>query len=136
MRTASFVTDGDAVWLDDAGLSHFDRLHSRKHQDEVRLVAFDLLAINGGDIRAEPLHVRKDRLARLLAKAGDAIQVNPHMEATSAQRCSSTPANSGLKESCQSAGIALIAPGGAHTGSRSRTRTRRRSGGVLEDGAW
>src|SRR5438552_3066435 len=39
LRTSSFVIDGEAVWLDDAGLSHFDRLHSRKHHAEVRLVA-------------------------------------------------------------------------------------------------
>src|SRR4051794_33595889 len=37
LRTSSFVIDGEAVWLDDAGLSHFDRLHGRKHLDEVRL---------------------------------------------------------------------------------------------------
>src|SRR5439155_379587 len=80
LRTSSFVIDGEAVWLDDAGISHFDRLHSRKHLGEVRLVAFDLLSINGDDVRPQPLHTRKDQLARLLATAGDAIQVNPHME--------------------------------------------------------
>jgi hypothetical protein len=37
---------------------------ARKHPREIRLVAFDLLAIDGDDIRSQPLHARKDRLAR------------------------------------------------------------------------
>ena len=80
LRAESFVIDGEAVWLDDSGLSHFDRLHSRKHFGEVRLVAFDLLAVGGDDIRPEPLHARKRWLAKLLAKAGDGIQLCEHME--------------------------------------------------------
>jgi bifunctional non-homologous end joining protein LigD len=80
LRALSFVIDGEAVWLDEAGLSHFDRLHSRQHDAEVRLVAFDLLAVGSDDIRREPLHARKAQLTKLLAKSGDALQVNPHME--------------------------------------------------------
>ena len=32
-------------------------------------MAFDLLAVGGEDIRSDPLHARKARLAKLLAKA-------------------------------------------------------------------
>jgi ATP-dependent DNA ligase len=80
LRPQSFVIDGEAVWLDGDGLSQFDRLHSRKHLDEVRLVAFDLLAVGDDDIRAQPLHARKDRLAKLLSKSIDGIQLSEHME--------------------------------------------------------
>jgi bifunctional non-homologous end joining protein LigD len=76
---SSFVIDGEAVWLDENGLSQFDRLHSRKHDAEVRLIAFDLLTIGGEDIRLLPLHTRKARLAKLLAKDDDGIQLNPHL---------------------------------------------------------
>ena len=31
LRTQSFVIDGEAVWLDDSGLSPFDRAHPQKH---------------------------------------------------------------------------------------------------------
>jgi ATP-dependent DNA ligase len=79
LKTASFVIDGEAVWLDENGLSHFDRLHSRKHFGEVRFVAFDLLAVDGDDIRDQPLHARKARLAKLLAKAPDGIQLSEHL---------------------------------------------------------
>ena len=43
-----------------------------------RLVAFD--GVGADDVRREPLDARKSRLAKLLVKAGDAIQLNPHME--------------------------------------------------------
>jgi ATP-dependent DNA ligase len=68
LRPQSFVIDGEAVWLDGDGVSQFDRLHSRKHHGEVRLIAFDLLAVGDDDIRAQPLHARKDRLASIARK--------------------------------------------------------------------
>jgi bifunctional non-homologous end joining protein LigD len=43
----------------------FDALHSRKHDDEVQLYAFDILAIDGDDLRRLPLPMRKANLARL-----------------------------------------------------------------------
>jgi ATP-dependent DNA ligase len=79
LRTSSFVIDGEAVWLDDAGISRFDRLHSRRSDEEVQLVAFDLLAVSGDDLRSDPLHARKARLQKLLANTGDGIQLNPHL---------------------------------------------------------
>jgi hypothetical protein len=48
-RTASFVDDGEAVLLDVDGISDFNGLHSRKHDDEVQLYAFDVLALEGED---------------------------------------------------------------------------------------
>jgi bifunctional non-homologous end joining protein LigD len=89
------VIDGEAVWLDGDGVSQFDRLHSRKHLEEVRLVAFDLLAVGKDDMRAQPLHARKDRLAKLLSKSIDGIRSASTWKARSARRCSSTPAISG-----------------------------------------
>ena len=116
LKTESFVIDGVAVWLDENCISHFDRLHCRKHFGEVRFVAFDLLAVNGDEIRDQPLHVRKARLAELLAKSPDGIQINEHMAARSAWRCSSTHASSGWKGSFRSIGIVPIAPDRAHIG--------------------
>jgi ATP-dependent DNA ligase len=67
LKTSSFVIDGEAVWLTATGLADFDRLMSRQHDGEIKLLAFDLLAVDGSDIRCEPLIERKDRLAKLLA---------------------------------------------------------------------
>jgi ATP-dependent DNA ligase len=79
LSTPSFVIDGEAVWLDADGRADFDRLHSRKHHDEVQLIAFDLLAVDGDDFRREALYARKAWLARLLAKSANGIQLNPHL---------------------------------------------------------
>ena len=46
--------------------------YSGERTPRFRLVAFDLLAVGGDDIRSDPFHARIARLAKLLAKAGDA----------------------------------------------------------------
>jgi len=44
-RASSFVIDGEAVLLGVDGISDFNSLHSRRHNDEVQLYAFDILAL-------------------------------------------------------------------------------------------
>jgi ATP-dependent DNA ligase len=45
-RYKQFVIDGEAVILGVDGISDFNALHSGKHNDEVQLYAFDILALN------------------------------------------------------------------------------------------
>jgi ATP-dependent DNA ligase len=71
------VIDGEAVVLGVDGIADFDALHSREHDAEVRLYAFDALALDGEDLRATPLSMRKTNLARLLARRPDGIFVAP-----------------------------------------------------------
>jgi hypothetical protein len=71
-RSSSFVLDGEAVLLGVDGISDFNGLHSRKHDDEVMLYAFDILVSDGEDIRRLPLHLRKNNLARLWPGASTA----------------------------------------------------------------
>jgi ATP-dependent DNA ligase len=75
-RTTSFVIDGEAVLLGVDGISDFNGLHSRRHDDEVQLYAFDILALEGEDLRKLPLHLRKTNLARLLARRPEGIFVS------------------------------------------------------------
>jgi bifunctional non-homologous end joining protein LigD len=75
-RTTSFVIDGEAVLLGVDGVSDFNALHSRRHDDEVQLYAFDVLALEGEDLRKLPLHLRKTNLARLLARRPEGIFVS------------------------------------------------------------
>ena len=56
--------------------------------DEVQLYAFDCLALDGEDLRALPLSMRKTNLARLLARRPDGIFVAPFEQARSAPTCS------------------------------------------------
>jgi bifunctional non-homologous end joining protein LigD len=75
-RQTSFVIDGEAVLLGVDGVSDFNALHSRRHDDEVQLYAFDILALNGEDLRKLPLGLRKTNLARLLARRPEGIFVS------------------------------------------------------------
>jgi bifunctional non-homologous end joining protein LigD len=50
-RQKNFVIDGEAVILGVDGYSEFNALHSGKHKDEVQLLAFDVLAMDGDDLR-------------------------------------------------------------------------------------
>ena len=77
LRQKHFVIDGEAVVLGVDGISDFDALVSRKHDDEVQLYAFDLLALEGDDLRSLPLSMRKANLARLLARRPEGIFVAP-----------------------------------------------------------
>ncbi len=44
-RHRQFVIDGETVALRVDGIADFNALHSLKHDDEVRLYAFDILAL-------------------------------------------------------------------------------------------
>src|ERR1700740_1934498 len=76
-RQKHFVIDGEAVVLGVDGVSDFNALHSRQHDEEVQLYAFDILALDGEDLRGLPLTLRKTNLARLLARRPDGIFVAP-----------------------------------------------------------
>ena len=72
-RHKRFVLDGEAVILGVDGISDFNALHSNKHNEEVQLCAFDLLVLDGDDLRSLPLSMRKANLARLLRGIPDGI---------------------------------------------------------------
>src|SRR6478736_10297263 len=91
MFRASFpkrcVVDGEIVIATDHGLD-FDLLQLRLHPAESRVrklaaetpagfVAFDLLAVDDRDLRAEPQAERRRRLARALARARGGVHLTP-----------------------------------------------------------
>jgi bifunctional non-homologous end joining protein LigD len=70
-RNSSFVLDGEAVLLGVDGISDFNGLHSRKHDDEVMFYAFDILVSDGDDLRKLPLTMRKANLSGYLPAASE-----------------------------------------------------------------
>ena len=72
-----FVIDGEAVVLCLDGMPDFNALHSGKHNAEVQFCAFDVLALDGDDLRDLPHSMRKTNLERLLRGRPDGIFVNP-----------------------------------------------------------
>ena len=58
----------------------FDRIRYRRDDASVFLYAFDLIELNGDDLRRDPLEVRKATLANILARADRGIWSNDHIE--------------------------------------------------------
>jgi bifunctional non-homologous end joining protein LigD len=50
---------------------------TRQHDEAVQLYVFDVLALDGDDLRPLPLSLRKTNLARLLARRPDGIFAAP-----------------------------------------------------------
>ena len=61
------ILDGEVICVDAKGVSQFNQLLSRK--GEPVFYAFDLLWLDGEDLRRRPLVERKKRLARLVQAA-------------------------------------------------------------------
>jgi bifunctional non-homologous end joining protein LigD len=61
------ILDGEVVCLDNDGVSQFNHLISRKR--EPVFYAFDLLWLNGKDLRRLPLLERKQQLEKLIRKS-------------------------------------------------------------------
>jgi bifunctional non-homologous end joining protein LigD len=76
----SCVVDGEAIACDDHGLSVFEMIRWRHHDKAVTLCAFDLLELDGEDLRREPIEVRKATLKGLLRRARPGIAFNRHFE--------------------------------------------------------
>jgi bifunctional non-homologous end joining protein LigD len=71
------IIDGEAIVVDQSGLSVFDLLRYRKHDHAATLRAFDLLELNGADLRRKPIEERKDLLARTLHVHCQGVALNP-----------------------------------------------------------
>jgi DNA ligase D-like protein (predicted ligase)/DNA ligase D-like protein (predicted polymerase) len=77
--------DGEAVVLDERGVSDFSRLQdalARGRADDIVFFAFDLIHLDGADLAREPLLARKQALANLLRTATGLtrIRYSDHIE--------------------------------------------------------
>ena len=73
-----FVVDGEVVALDSRGITSFGRLQRRgKERVAIYLYVFDLLRLEGADLRDLPLRERKRRLRDAL-RFEDPIRFTPH----------------------------------------------------------
>jgi bifunctional non-homologous end joining protein LigD len=79
LNVRSCLIDGEAVCCDDDGVPTFQKLRSRREDRHVILYAFDLLELDGSDLRRESLEARKAELARLGAYAPRGLQYNEHI---------------------------------------------------------
>jgi bifunctional non-homologous end joining protein LigD len=80
LRARSFTLDGEAVVCGPDGVAMFDALHRRGTVTEAMLYAFDLLELDGLDLRGLPLADRKRLLARLLSDRRPGIVLSDHTD--------------------------------------------------------
>jgi bifunctional non-homologous end joining protein LigD len=79
LKVRSCLIDGEAVACDDTGLAVFERLRRRHEGQRVFLFAFDLLELNGIDLRRDPIETRKATLASLLRDSLPGLRLNDHL---------------------------------------------------------
>ena len=79
LKVRSCLIDGEVLCCDERGLARFDVLRRRRNEGVAFLVAFDLLELDGQDLRREPLEVRKQTLASLLRGSLPGVQFNAHL---------------------------------------------------------
>jgi bifunctional non-homologous end joining protein LigD len=69
-----------AIILNNYGVASFDLVRHHRANDGIFLYAFDLIELNGDDLRRDPLEGRKATLEMMLANAGPGIRFNEHIE--------------------------------------------------------
>jgi bifunctional non-homologous end joining protein LigD len=80
LHSRSCIIDGEAVACGDDGIASFDRIRHHRHDGSVFMWAFDLIELDGEDLRLEPLEVRKATLASLLRRATPGLRFNEHLD--------------------------------------------------------
>jgi ATP-dependent DNA ligase len=80
LAVRSALIDGEVVCCDGEGRADFARLRSRRHDATAFLYAFDLMELDGEDLRGLALERRKAKLARLLARARPGIHLTDHFD--------------------------------------------------------
>jgi bifunctional non-homologous end joining protein LigD len=80
LKVRSCLIDGEVVACTDQGLAVFELLRRKPTGEHVFLYAFDLLELDGQDLRREPLETRKATLASLLRGCRPGVRLNGHLE--------------------------------------------------------
>jgi ATP-dependent DNA ligase len=68
LKVKTVTLDCELVVSDAVGVANFDKLHSRCADDEAFLFAFDVMELNGEDLKPLPLIERKAALAGLFGR--------------------------------------------------------------------
>lgn len=74
----SCLIDSEAIVCDKNGLGMLELIQQRQTQGMAVHCAFDLLKLDGTDLRRQPIEVRKRDLAELLSSTRSALFLNEH----------------------------------------------------------
>ncbi len=124
LAVRSCLIDGKAIVTNEAGLAAFELIRSWRYDHAAVFCAFDLLELDGEDLRLLPIERRKKQLARLLPKPFQGMAFNQYFagdgDIVYRQAC---------KLGCEGHRVEAVsvrptAPVDRSIGSRSRTRRR------------
>ena len=76
----SFLIDGEEIVTNERGLAVFDLIRHKRHGADAVLLAFDLLELDGEDLRRAPLEQRRRTLAKLVRRPHAGIVLNEVFE--------------------------------------------------------
>jgi hypothetical protein len=76
----SFLIDGEAIVTNGDGLAVFDLIRHKRHGGAAALCAFDLIELDGEDLRRSSIEYRKRKLAKLVRRPQLGIVLNKHYE--------------------------------------------------------
>jgi bifunctional non-homologous end joining protein LigD len=108
----SCLIDGEAIISDATGLAVFSLVRSYRNGPRATLFAFDLIEIDGEDLRWRPIEDRKAALKKLLGRSPRGIAFNKHFD---------------VEGTVSNASARHIGSADRPIGSRSRTLPRPRS---------
>jgi bifunctional non-homologous end joining protein LigD len=81
LKIKSCILDGEITVCRPDGVTSFDLLRTgRKIKPEAVLHVFDLIELDGDDLRREPIEMRKQRLRGVLRHHRPAVQFNEHLQ--------------------------------------------------------
>jgi bifunctional non-homologous end joining protein LigD len=81
LSVRSAIMDAECCIAGDAGVTDFTALHSRIRDHEAFAYVFDLLTIDGEDLRRQALAARRAHLQKITRKAKPGIRLSEHIEA-------------------------------------------------------
>ena len=76
----SFLIDGEAIVTNAKGLAVFDLIRHKRHGGDAVLIAFDLIELEGEDLRRSTIEYRKRKLAKLVRGPHPGIVLNEFFE--------------------------------------------------------
>jgi ATP-dependent DNA ligase len=126
LKAATLTLDCELVVPDAVGVANFDKLHSRCADGEAFLYAFDIMELDGMDLKPLPLIERKAALAKLLRRGQAACTFGTTTPVT-APPCSVRPAKWALRASFRRRRTVDTGQDQRlrRPGSRSKTKQRR-----------
>ena len=122
-RSRSFLIDGEAIVTNGDGLAVFDLIRRKRHGGDAVLIAFDLIELDGEDLRRSPIEHRKRKLAKLARSPHPGIVLNEFFEGDG-DILFEHACKLGCEVSYRNGSAHLIARGDLRIGSKSKIRMR------------